>query len=244
MQYQMVEWPYPIKCREREEVTTDVLVLGGEIAGCWAALAACRMVVNVVIVEKAHVSSSGPAGCDHWVYATTNLFSKVSPEELLGAEEYNWNGYLNGITFYITAKDSWDILLEYEKYGAKIRDTDNEFEGAAFRDPESKFLYDYDNKHMLRVWGQTFKPALYKALLAAGVKVFNRISATSLLTSKKDGVVSVTGSTGVNTRTGKFYVFKAKAVVLATNASSGRLWFYTGHKIGLTKNMPRLGLEL
>ncbi|NLM84986.1 MAG: hypothetical protein GX189_09860, partial [Clostridiales bacterium] len=36
------EWPYPIKFGEETEVEVDVLVLGGGIAGCWAAITAAR----------------------------------------------------------------------------------------------------------------------------------------------------------------------------------------------------------
>ena len=76
-----------------------------------------------------------------------------------------------------------------ESFGGKIRDTEDEFAGAEFRDDETKlmFAYDYENKFTIRVWGSTFKPALYKELKRLGVKVYDRTEATSLLVSEEDG---------------------------------------------------------
>lgn len=61
--------------------------------------------------------------------------------------------------------------------------------GAEFRDDETKlmFAYDYKNKFTLRVWGSTFKPALFKELLRLGVKVLDRTEATALLTTARNG---------------------------------------------------------
>jgi hypothetical protein len=33
-------WPYPIRFDKEQEIETDVLVIGGGIAGCWAAISA------------------------------------------------------------------------------------------------------------------------------------------------------------------------------------------------------------
>ena len=46
------EWPYPLRFEEQMEVDGDVLVLGGGIAGCWAAIAAAKTSVRVALVEK------------------------------------------------------------------------------------------------------------------------------------------------------------------------------------------------
>ena len=35
------EWPYPIRYGEVKEVTSDVLVIGGGVAGCRAAIRYC-----------------------------------------------------------------------------------------------------------------------------------------------------------------------------------------------------------
>ena len=53
--------------------------------------------------------------------------------------------------------------------GVRIRDVEDEFKGADFRDEETKlmFAYDYKNKHMLRIWGYNLKPVIYKETIAA-----------------------------------------------------------------------------
>ena len=37
-----MEWPYPIRWGKEKTVSVDVLILGGGIAGCWAAIAAAK----------------------------------------------------------------------------------------------------------------------------------------------------------------------------------------------------------
>ena len=77
------EWPYPIKFGEEKEVEADVLILGGGIAGCWAAISAARTGAKVVILEKADVrrSGAGGPGCDHWCNVPANPLSRVDPDE-------------------------------------------------------------------------------------------------------------------------------------------------------------------
>lgn len=49
-------------------IETDVLVLGGGLAGCMAAIRASEHGVDVTVVEKSHVERSGAAGTgnDHF----------------------------------------------------------------------------------------------------------------------------------------------------------------------------------
>ena len=53
-------WPYPICYGQQEAVESEVLVLGGGIAGCWAAIAAAQRGAAVVLVEKGPPSEAGP----------------------------------------------------------------------------------------------------------------------------------------------------------------------------------------
>src|SRR5512137_1408200 len=77
------KWPYPLRYDNEQEIETDVLVLGGGIAGCWAAISAARKGVKVVMVEKSATirSGSGGPGCDHWCDCAANPLSKVNPDE-------------------------------------------------------------------------------------------------------------------------------------------------------------------
>jgi succinate dehydrogenase/fumarate reductase flavoprotein subunit len=227
-----VEWPYEIDYAKINIIESDVLVVGGGIAGSWAAITAAKRGVKVVVVEEADAFSAGPAGCDHWVYALDNPCCKLTPEELIEANDLSYYGYLNGIAHYIHYKEGYSTLLELEKMGGKVRDTEDEFKGAPFRDEETKllFAYDYDTKHTIRVWGQTFRPALYAELRRRRVDLYNRVMVTRLLT-EAEGQNKVVGATGVNVRTGEFYVFRARATILCLGRTyQDRTWCYNGYR--------------
>ena len=151
------QWPYENEVGREEEVTADVLVLGGGIAGCYAAIAAARKGLSVALVEKGATIRSGAAGSgiDHWESACTNPCSKVTPKEIAEAYVDEQDHYSNGIAHYIECREGYDRLLDMESFGGKIRDTEDEFKGAEFRDEETKlmFAYDYANRFTLRVWG-------------------------------------------------------------------------------------------
>jgi succinate dehydrogenase/fumarate reductase flavoprotein subunit len=238
-----IEWPYPIKWNldTVNEISADVLILGGGIAGCWAAIAAAKKGTRVVLVEKGATirSGAGGSGCDHWESAATNPCSGVTPEELTQAMIEDNDGYNNGISHYIECREGYDRLLDLERMGAKIRDTEDEFKGAEFRDKKTKFLfaYDYKNKFTLRVWGTTFKPALYRECKRLGVKIIDRTMATSLLREGESQGAKIVGATGLNTRTGEFSVFKAKATILCMSRPT-RLWLFSLGMPGISEFRP------
>src|SRR3972149_1337714 len=76
-------WPYPIRYGDEQVVEADVLVIGGGIAGCWAAISAARNGLKVALVEKGDTvrSGSGGPGCDHSCNAPANPLSNVDPDE-------------------------------------------------------------------------------------------------------------------------------------------------------------------
>ncbi len=230
----MLEWPYPVNYGKEKEVNADVLILGGGLAGCHAAINATRMRAKVVIVDKASVirSGSGGAGIDHWHDACTNPCCKITPEEMMesgAAQGLTGGEYSSGHTTYITCKESYNALLDVERAGVNIRDVDDEFAGAEFRDEETKlmFAYDYENRHTIRLrGGANMKPALYNELKRLKVEMYEHIMATSLLTETGKPGSRIVGATGVNVRTGEFYTFKAKATVLCT-ADASHLWVFS-----------------
>jgi succinate dehydrogenase/fumarate reductase flavoprotein subunit len=215
-------WPYPVRYESEQEIDADVLVIGGGIAGCWAAISAARNGVKVVLVEKGEVSRSGAGGpgCDHWCNVPANPHSKVDPDEW--AEGMTKRPYTNGIGNQIQCREDYDTLLELEQMGGKIRDINDEYAGAEGRYDDTKFMFSprYSPNHstevVIRVWGTTFKPALKKECKRLGVKIFDRVMVTSLLTEGGVQGAKVIGATGLNGRTGEFMVFKSKAAVLAT----------------------------
>lgn len=234
-------WPYGNELGEREEAACDVLVLGGGLAGCYAAIAAARRGQSVILVEKGNTEHSGSAGTgfDHWESACTNPCSEVTPEEIAWAYVHEQDGYSNGIAHYIECREGYDRLIDMESFGGKVRDTEGEFEGAAFRDEKTKlmFAYDYKNKFTLRVWGSTFKPALVKELKRLGVRIYDRTEATALLTAIENGKKRGIGAMGMNVRTGKFMIFRAKTTVL-TMSRPARVWLFNPDTVGLCEFRP------
>lgn len=235
------KWPYANEIGQEEHLDCDVLVLGGGLAGCYAAIAAARKGQKVILMEKGATKRSGSAGSgfDHWESACTNPGSQVTPKEVAEAYIDEQDHYSNGIAHYIECREGWDRLLDMESFGGKIRDTEDEFKGAEFRDDETKLMYayDYTNRYTLRIWGSGFKPALYKECKKLGVKVLDRTEATSLLTKKEGNKIIGAGACGMNVRTGKFYSVSAKSTILAMSRPA-RVWLFNADLPGLCEFRP------
>lgn len=249
------KWPYRNKLGQRQDLSCDVLVLGGGLSGCYAAIAAARKGQRVILMEKGAAEKSGSAGTgfDHWESACTNPCSGVTPEEIAWAYVREQDGYSNGIAHYIECREGYDRLLDMESFGGKIRDTEDEFRGAAFRDDETKlmFAYDYKNRFTLRVWGSTFKSALVKEMKRLGVTVLDRTEATALLVSEAyqehrnvpdtaghtDRCARGAGAVGMNVHTGEMVVVSAGAVVLCMSRPA-RVWLFNADTPGLCEFRP------
>ena len=121
--------------------------------------------------------------------------------------------------------------------GGQIRDIHDEYVGAEGRYDDTKFMFsprtspDHQTELVLRVWGATFKPALKKECQRLGVRIFDRVMVTSLLTEGGIRGARVIGATGFNNRTGDFMVFKSKAAVLAT-AGDFYMWMLNTEHAG------------
>ena len=57
-----MDWPYPVAYGKENEVEADVLILGGGVAGCHAAIHAAKRGAKVVVVDKGAVIRSGSGG--------------------------------------------------------------------------------------------------------------------------------------------------------------------------------------
>jgi succinate dehydrogenase/fumarate reductase flavoprotein subunit len=260
-------WPYPIRYDKEQEIESDVLIIGGGIAGCWAAISAARKGVRVALVEKGDTirSGAGGPGCDHWCNVPANPHSKVDPDEwakkltehpgVLGAlqKEPLPCSYANGIGNQIQCREDYDTLLEMEQMGGKIRDIDDEYVGAEGRYDDTKFMFsprvspNHSTEVVIRIWGTTFKPALKKECQRLGVNIYDRVMVTSLLTEGGIQRARVVGATGFSNRTGEFMVFKSKAAVLAT-AGNYSLWMLNtelaGYNTFRSRNMTGDGAAM
>ena len=235
------KWPYKNEFGVREDLNCDVLVLGGGLSGCFAAISAAKTGQKVILMEKGAVvrSGSGGTGFDHWESACTNPCSGVTPEEIAWAYVREQDWYSNGIAHYIECREGYDRLLDMESFGGKIRDTEGEFTGAPFRDEKTglMFAYDYKNKFTLRVWGSTFKPSLEKEMKRLGIRILDRTEATGLLILTENGKKRAAGAMGMNVRTGKFVCVHAKAVVLCMSRPA-RVWLFNADTPGLCEFRP------
>ena len=116
------EWPYPIRYGKVNEVNSDVLILGGGVAGCQAAINAAKKGAKVAVAERGHAkrSGAGGAGVDHWHGACTNPCSKVTPEMYTKAVFDSAHGYTSIPVRYISTREGWDTLLDCEKMGVGL----------------------------------------------------------------------------------------------------------------------------
>jgi succinate dehydrogenase/fumarate reductase flavoprotein subunit len=202
---------------ETQTVNTDVLIIGGGLAGCMAAIKATEAGVRVTVVEKANTNRSGctATGIDHlWAYIPP-VHEKMGwkIEDLLEdhAQTMGYGGFIRWDLLRLIAETSYDRVLDLERFGVNFRFEDSLVPGKfrivpQFHGVPSSFNFD----------GRDLKPKLTKEAKSRGVEILNRIMITDVLT--RDGKVS--GAVGVSIREPKVYQFQAKTVVLS---SSGRL---------------------
>lgn len=195
-------------------ITTDVLVIGSGIAGCFAAIHACQDGAAVTMVEQGEAgfvgrSSPGP-----------NIQRVVLPED-------DFDKALEG-----TVRQC-DYMVDQEYADEVIRESNDRFQeelalGANVErgwDGKVKWMMMEtqfpDFKQREAIWepfGSYKHLNKYKVEAERlGTRIINRTVITDLLT--RDG--TVVGAVGVNRRTGEFVVIHAKAVIVATGDCHG-----------------------
>lgn len=196
---------------------TDVLVLGGGLAGCMAAIkAAEEKDLRVTLVDKSNTVASGcaAAGIDHlWGYIPP-VHEKMGYTIEDMAEDHRQGiayGFFRRDLFDLVAGTLYERVLDLERFGIRFRYEDSKAPGKfrvvqQFHSVPAAFNFD----------GVPLKPTLTREAKNRGVKIVNRVQATDLLTSKGQ----VSGAVGVHVRTGEVYVFRAKAVVLCSGRSN------------------------
>lgn len=197
-------------------VETDVLIIGGGLAGCMGAIKASEYGGRITIAEKSNTVCSGSAGfgIDHiWGYCPP-VHGKLgwSIEDM--AEDHRLGisyGLFTEDLFYLIASTMYDRVLDLEKFGLKFRYDDSKIPGRfrivpQFHSVPSSWNFD----------GREIKQKLTKEAKKRGVNIINRVMVTDLLTD--DGEIS--GALAVGTRTADIYLFKAKAVVLCTGRTN------------------------
>jgi len=193
-------------------IETDVLLMGGGIAGCPAAAKAAEHGLKVTLAEKAKTdrSGSGGGGSDHWPGAYPRGMTPQEFLEIWNAElphYYGAGGYWSdpNLMYRLYANGFW-ALEELEKFGVTMK-----WDDGALR-PMSGYGVREGGRPVLRVHWQNVKPEMAAGVRKAGVNVLDRTMVVDLLTNNG----TVVGATALNTRTGEFIVIKAKAVIIAT----------------------------
>ncbi|MBA4422383.1 MAG: adenylylsulfate reductase [Syntrophus sp. (in: bacteria)] len=193
---------------QTEILETDLLIVGGGNAGCFAAYEAKSLdpSLRVTIMEKAHISRSGAlaAGMDA-INTYIRRDKEETPEKLVKWSRAQMGG---GPIREDLALSNAEILNEgvelLEEWGLPIiKDEDGEY----------KLRGRYD----ISIHGEQLKPIIAEKAMEAGAQVLNRVVATNLLMDEDRCV----GAMGFGVRDGKFYVVRAKATIVSTGGACG-----------------------
>ncbi len=192
---------------------TDVLVVGGGMAGLFAAIKAREEGAEVILADKNYVSRSGSTA-----YAEGD-YSVFNPE--WGHDLKAWMTQVNRSSEYvnnpewteITLRESRERLRDFESWGIKPKENDD---GSVLRYGRPIGFGPLECCFLGRGW--TFLPALRAQALKVGVRIMDRIMITDLLTQEG----AVVGAVGFHGRTGAFYRFAAKAIVMSTGNGTFR----------------------
>lgn len=186
-------------------VETDVLIIGGGTAGCLAAVEAkeVRPDLRVTIMEKANVERSGclAAGMNA---INAYLNPGETPESFVRYVRADAMGLVREDLVLSLAKELNRVVKKVETWGLPIPKDD-------------KGNYLARGRWNIRIYGESLKPILARAVYKAGVAVLNRVAATGLL--RRGG--RVVGAIGLGVRDGRLYLVKAKATIVATGGAAG-----------------------
>lgn len=188
-------------------VETDVLVIGGGMAGSFAAIRAKELGMDVVMVDKGYAGKSGSSPFAFW-YAVFN------PE--WGHHLSEWMRHVDVIGEYINHREWTEIVFKesHERFQELVSWGVEFIKGAdgVIRSYGFPGIATRASKLKKRVFGEVVR----NRAKMAGVKIMDRIMLTDLL--KSDG--AVVGALGMAMETNDLYVFKAKAVALCSGCSS------------------------
>jgi adenylylsulfate reductase subunit A len=209
-------------------VDTDILVVGGGFAGCGAVYESAYWGRNlrITLVEKANIERSGAVA--HGLSAI-NLYigmrwNENKPEDFVRYARGDLVGLVREDLLFDIARHVDSTVHLFEEWGLPM-------------------IYDKNTGHYQRegrwqimIHGESYKPIVAEAARRSATEVYNRVMVTHLL---KDPRIPnrVSGAVGFNVRDGSFYIFRAKAVIVAAGGAShiyrprsvgegaGRTWY-------------------
>jgi succinate dehydrogenase/fumarate reductase flavoprotein subunit len=218
-----------------QRIETDVLVIGGGLGGCMAAIAARRRGAKVTVMEKSHVDRSGAAGSgnDHFWHWNPDIHPGRGWTVEKMVRDISWDGEYGRLSGGIIDQELTEVVAA-ESY-ARVRDLESI--GVKFRfdeihpwnlqyeappgEPRLRIIPQFQSEwDTLNYEGRDIKPKLAAELRRLGVVVLNRVMATRILSSGG----SASGAVGVSQRTGEAVVVEAPSVVLASGMDMSRLY--------------------
>ena len=188
---------------------TDVLIIGGGIAGAFAAMKARELGAEVLIAEKTFF---GRGGCAALASGVWSVYMPGDDPEL-------WVKGFGGINPLVNKKLLLKALpithrhvMEMERWGVKwVKNGGNI---ARVSGPGAAIPYNA----MMAEGGPQMMMAVRSETLRRGVKLINRLMVQDLLTA--DGLHptrdQVIGAIGFDTRSGQIHLINAKATIMAT----------------------------
>ena len=188
-----------------ERISTDVLIIGGGTAGCYAALTISENSdKKVLICEKAHIKRSG---C---LAAGVNALNAYIVE---GRKPQDYVDYAKKDSDGIVRED---LLLTMSEKLNKVTDRLEKLGLVILKDENGKYV-TRGNRN-LKINGENIKPILADAVeKAKNVTVLNRVNIFDY--SVKDNKIN--GAFGFGIESGIFYTIEAKAVIIATGGAAG-----------------------
>ncbi|MFD3585612.1 fumarate reductase/succinate dehydrogenase flavoprotein subunit [Streptomyces sp. NPDC058683] len=217
-----------------EELTCDVLVVGGGTAGTMAALTAAERGANVLLLEKAHVRHSGALAMGMDGVNNAVVPGRAEPDDYVAEITRANDGIVDQSTVRQTATRGFAMVQRLESYGVKFEK--DEHGAYAVRQVHRSGSYVLPMPE-----GKDVKKVLYRQLrrreMRERIRIENRVMPVRVLTAQGRAV----GAVGFNTRTGAFVTVRAGAVVLATGAA-GRLGLpASGYLYGTYENPTNAG---
>ncbi len=205
-------------------VETDILVVGGGLAGCWAAQRARDFGVRVLLADKGRIGSSG---CTTFA---EGIIAVKFPEENLAEwlrEKVELNHFLCDQEWVkVMYEETFPLLMQIDQWGKTyglevfLKDETGSLlrrKSRGQRPGTSTQVCTLDTKKLMAV--------MRRRIIEREVDLFERVMVTDLV--EWDG--RIVGAVGLHTRTGECYFFQSKAVILAAGGCTFKS-FYLGHR--------------
>lgn len=188
-----------------ENLQTDVLIIGGGTAGCYAALTISEHSdAKVLICEKAHIKRSGclAAGVNA---LNAYIVEGRTPQDYVDYARKDADGIVRGDLLLTMSERLNSVTERLEKLGLVI-----------LKDKDGKYV-TRGNRN-LKINGENIKPILADAVNELdNVTVLNRVNITDYAVENNH----INGAFGIGIENDTFYVIKAKSVIIATGGAAG-----------------------